>query len=161
MPERRAWNSTLPAPSEPMKRTELRRGPAKPKSRAQRLRDSVRKAREFARKYHSKERVVFVRYALECAVAGCGGMPENAHLDGEGTGRKGHYRRVAPLCGGHHRTRPDSLHALGSVTAFDARHTTDLEAVACATDSAWLTWGQAWIADAKASGDYDVMVRRA
>ena len=152
----RSWNSTLPAPVEPMKR-----GPAKKKTAAQRKRAEARKAREFARKYHSVERVVFVRYALECVVEGCGGLPENAHLDGEGTGRKGHYTRVAPICRCHHRTAPSSLHALGSVEAFDRVHHTDLETAAVRTDEAFQTWGQAWLAERKADGTFEDMRRAA
>lgn len=152
----RAWNSTLPAPRAP-----LRAGPAKKKTAAQRKRAKERKARAFARTYGSLERVLFVRYALECVVEGCGGLPENAHLDGEGMGRKGHYTRVAPICRRHHRTRKDSLHALGSVEAFDRVHHTDLEAAAVRTDEAFQAWGQAWLADRKADGSFEDMRRAA
>jgi len=160
MPERpRAHNSTLPAPTAPMKRTELRRG-AKPKGQAARRRAALRKARDFERTYLSVERVVFVRYALTCAVAYCCGLPECAHLSGEGTGRKGHYTRIVPLCRRHHRTATDSLHNLGSVEAFDARHGTDLEASARQTEVYWLTWGRQWIGEQKLSGEYALMARR-
>jgi len=144
-----------------MKRSELRRGQPKPKSKAQRRRDEARKAEAFARKYHSEERVIFVKFAMRCAVPGCDARPENAHLDGEGTGRKGAYTRIAPLCRGHHRLRADSLHALGSVSAFDACHSTHLDAVAKAVDGVWQSKGPSWVAQAKADGSYEAMRRAA
>lgn len=69
-----------------------------------------RKASEFRRAYHSKERVLFVK-GLPCSACGVVGYSENAHVPpkGEaGTGYKADYRFIAPLCG----IRPISLLAV-------------------------------------------------
>lgn len=68
-----------------------------------------RKGREFARTYHSEERVLFVR-GLPCCACGVVGYSENAHVPpkGEaGTGYKADYRFIAPLC--HERTKYDEV----------------------------------------------------
>jgi hypothetical protein len=136
-------------------------GRTRRKRAAARRRAERRKADEFARKYHSIERVLFVQYAGPCAVPGCASQPENAHLDGEGMGRKGHYTRTVRLCRGHHRTRAGSLHNLGSAAAFDRRHGTDLEGAARALERDWQERGEAWVAEQRASGAYDAMRRAA
>ena len=62
--------------------------------------NTKRKAAEFARCYHSVERVEFVK-RLPCAACGVVGYSQNAHVgkDGKGAGRKAHYTMIAPLCG--------------------------------------------------------------
>ena len=80
---------------------------AKPLKRSGRpkARNAKRKASEFARCYHSKERVEFVK-SLPCFATGIRGKSDNAHVtrDGsEGMGRKGGYRCIAPLTREAHR----------------------------------------------------------
>lgn len=101
---RRAHNSTLPVPSQKTlisgtrsakKGTSLaRKSPVKKVNRK-------RRASEFARCYHSKERVAFVK-SLPCAACGFVGFSQNAHVVDDGTkggGRKSGYGCIAPLCG--------------------------------------------------------------
>ena len=58
-----------------------------------------RKAKEFARCYHSVERVEFVK-SLPCSACGVVGYSQNAHVLGnDGMGRKKGYETIAPLCG--------------------------------------------------------------
>ena len=60
-----------------------------------------RRQSEFARTYHSKARVAWVK-AQPCVV--CGNTPsENAHVDNGGAGRKAGYQHIVPLCATHHR----------------------------------------------------------
>lgn len=60
-----------------------------------------RRRSEFARCYHSKERVEFVK-SLPCAACGVQGYSENAHVLGNGgMSRKADYTTIAPLCGVH------------------------------------------------------------
>jgi hypothetical protein len=73
-----------------------------PLKRGGRLKPVNRKRRtsEFARCYHSKERVAFVK-SLPCAcctdrLTGC----DNAHTRNGGAGRKGDYTTIVPLCRG-------------------------------------------------------------
>lgn len=80
------------------KRRAIRRAPADPV--------------EFARKYHSVERVQFVA-AMRCVAcalleperaADTRGACENAHSEsGKGTGFKAGYETVVPMCKRHHR----------------------------------------------------------
>lgn len=59
-------------------------------------RNPSRKAANFARAYHSDERVQWVA-SLRCA-CGCGVTPcENAHTESGGTGRKADYDTIIPL----------------------------------------------------------------
>jgi len=88
-----------------------------------------RKAREFARCYHSHERVAFIQ-ASPCIIPGCGCHSINAHVGskGAGAGRKADYDQIAPLCAVHHQ----ALH--------DGRLTPDqgwLLKHAAATEAAW------------------------
>lgn len=153
----RAHNSTLPVPAKGLERRTPLSTSSHGKSPAARKRREDRKALEFRRVYHSEERVLFVKFGLRCAVAGCESRPENAHLNTEGTSRKSGYLRVVPLCRGHHRIRTDSLHQLGSVERFDERHDTDLEPAAWWAEREWQEWGRAWIEQCKADGSYEVM----
>lgn len=66
----------------------------------------------------------------KCCVPGCGMMGELHHVRGVVSPKSGlplaprsgiAYVVVAPLCGAHHRTGPDSLHALGD-DGFEREH---------------------------------------
>jgi hypothetical protein len=56
----------------------------------------------------------------------CGGVTEFAHLTGGGRGIKGSDLHGVPLCTNHHTAGPGAFHALGSVSAFDSVHGTEL-----------------------------------
>lgn len=142
-----------PAPKDPPRE---RRKPARIKrSPIKRLNPRRRKS-EFARCYHSKERVAFVK-SLPCV--GCGfdprtniyGACENAHIETGGTSRKSDYTKVVPLCAPHpvggrigrlvvfrseegcHR----DLHHLGR-ESFEAKYKVNLEKAAAETEKRWL-----------------------
>lgn len=107
-------------------------------SRGTRLRprNPARRAKEWARAYHSPERVQFVN-SLRCVVGrSCGGAMENAHIKGGGMARKGAYELTVPMCHHHHI---DVLHAVGSAT-FARAYDLDLPALAAATERAWLAF---------------------
>jgi hypothetical protein len=115
------------------RRTQLRakkplRAKAQPKRARKPIKPKKRKPSEFARIYGSRERVQAIK-ALRCeACWKYRGPSENAHIKTGGTGRKADFAFIVPLCRGHHRTDTDSLHNLGSVEAFDAKHGTNLKA---------------------------------
>lgn len=109
-----------------------------------------RKAREFARAYHSKARVEFVK-SLPCAACGVVGYSENAHVPptGEaGAGYRADYRFIAPLCGrrGSAENIPAGRYYVGCHQLFDnypwvfeQRHPNfDPAKAAAETESAWL-----------------------
>lgn len=78
-----------------------------------------RKDREFARAYHSKERVLFVKSlgCLYCRMTfGCSAYPDvhNAHTENGGSGRKAGYETIIPLCATHHRAYDEHLPPLAS-----------------------------------------------
>lgn len=115
----RAFNSSLPAASKPMARNKApiprhakleRGGPPKRENRA-------RKLSAFARSYHSKARVRFVK-SLPCAADGRGPC-DNAHIPHEsaGAGLKAIYQAVIPLCSGingcHAKQHRDGWSGLG------------------------------------------------
>lgn len=125
------------------------------KSDAQRERDAERKAREFARKYGSLERVWFVSQVLLCAASGERGDNENAHAVGGGVGRKADYTTVLPLSPDHHR----ELHRIGA-ESFEHKYGINLEEAAAATELAWLTSGTDIVARAKADGRYERWLKR-
>jgi hypothetical protein len=95
----------------------MKRSPMPPrKSRIPRVNRQRRKS-EFARCYHSKERVLFVK-GLGCLVCTAiapifgivsAGESHNAHTSNEGKGRKGHYTTIIPLCASHHRRYDEHL----------------------------------------------------
>lgn len=101
-----------------------------------RKRNPKRKVSEFARTYHSKERVQFVK-SLPCYVMGSLGSTENAHVcdDGsKGMGRKSGYRCIAPLGQIPHRL----LHS--DPVEFYRRYRVtpgEMELAAAATESLW------------------------
>ena len=104
------------------------------KNATTRKRQKERKARAFARAYHSEERVVWVKQ-LNCVV--CGRTPcDNAHTETGGTGRKAGYKTIVPLCsgvGGHH----NELHATG-IRTFEDKYTINLRGKALRTQGWWL-----------------------
>lgn len=97
-----------------------------------RAKNAKRAASEFARCYHSEERVEWVR-SLPCVVGGCrNDSIENAHIEGDGTSRKAGYEKIVPLCRTHHR----QLHRDGRET-FEGAHLVDLAAMALDTERCW------------------------
>ncbi len=83
---------TLKRTSAPARKTPLKRG-GRPKVNRQ------RKAANFARQYHSVERVEFVK-SRPCDACRVVGYSENAHVGRRsGAGRKGPYTEIASLCG--------------------------------------------------------------
>jgi hypothetical protein len=100
-------------------------------------RNPKRRASEFARSYHSKARVEFVK-GLPCVTpdAFCWGGIENAHVGGKGagTGRKADSDQTAPMCRYHHR---DVFHRYGA-RFLEREFGINLEAAAAATETAWL-----------------------
>lgn len=70
-----------------------------------------RRESEFARCYHSRERVRFVK-GLPCFYCNAlspflgeatRGRCDNAHVEVDGIGRKAGYEQIVPLCRSHHR----------------------------------------------------------
>lgn len=72
-----------------------------PLKRAGRIKPKKRSAAEFARIYHSKARVAFVK-SLGCAVCFRTGDCDNAHTESGGKARKADYTTIVPLCRRHH-----------------------------------------------------------
>lgn len=94
-------------------------------------RNPKRRQSEFARAYHSKERVEWVK-SLPCCV--CSTVPsDNAHVGNGGAGRKAGYESIVPLCREHHR----ELHNIG-IQSFNERHWIWLHIVADTTQAVWL-----------------------
>jgi len=92
----------------------------------------TRTAAEFARIYHSLDRVDWIR-AGNCEV--CGASPcDNAHLVriGGGVGRKGGYRGIGRLCPRHHREQ----HAIGSAS-FQRKYGLDFVEITERTQREW------------------------
>lgn len=89
-----------------------------------------RKVSEFARTYGSKARVAWVR-ALPSVVSGKGPCV-NAHVRGDGAGRKADYCWIVPLTRDEH----DGLHFVG-VRAFEHGYSVDLKELAAETQRAW------------------------
>lgn len=107
-----------------------------------------RRKSEFARTYHSKERVAFVR-GLKCSACGVVGYSENAHVLGNGgMSRKADYTTIAPLCGTLDGVRTGNviIHSIGCHRVFDEyqevfnRRYPDFnpEKAAADCESAWL-----------------------
>ena len=75
--------------------------------------------------------------SLPCIVPGCPSLhQDNAHIEGDGAGRKANADKIVPLCRGHHRTRKDSLHNLGR-EEFEGTFYVDLAALALDTERTW------------------------
>ena len=117
-------------PSQPVKRSAI-----KPSGTRLNPVNQKRKASAFARAYHSKERVAFVK-ALPCVV--CHQTPsDNAHIENGGMGRKADYTTIVPLCRTHHRR----LHILGRAT-FEASYGVALGLWTTHTELSWFRWGK-------------------
>jgi hypothetical protein len=116
------------------RRTPLQRG--KPPRKV----NPKRRKSEFARCYHSRQRVRWVK-SLPCLVCAsispllihCTGPSDNAHTVTDGMGRKAGYDTIVPLCRSHHR-RYDEHRA-----PFDRPEAREwLHAVAARVEEAWL-----------------------
>lgn len=106
----------------------------------------ARKKKEFARCYGSKARVLWIQ-AQRCVA--CGHSPsENAHIEGDGAGRKASFEKVVPLCGLRPSVRPGFLASVGCHAhlhrigrhAFENHYGIDLNAEADRTHAAWLSF---------------------
>ena len=116
-----------------MKRVPIKRRSAPHRTTAIRTQNRKRKASEFARCYHSRERVAWVK-GLSCSVLGCKRGPiENAHSESEGMGYKASYTRILPLCRYHH----GYVHLVG-VDSFEDRFAVNLGLAAHRTQELWL-----------------------
>jgi hypothetical protein len=94
-----------------------------------------RRAKAFARAYHSKERVAFIQ-SLPCHA--CGVRPsDNAHIPdpSSGMGLKAVYTAICPLCRSCHVI----LHAIGP-SRFQIRYSVSLVAGANLAAAAWLAF---------------------
>jgi hypothetical protein len=101
-------------------------------------RNAKRRKSEFARCYHSAERVEFVK-SLPCAVSGLafnGELRENAHIEGGGAGRKADYTKIIPLCRRCHQ----QLHSFGRKDFEQYHGCPDLDQLAAETESRWLSY---------------------
>jgi hypothetical protein len=91
--------------------------------------NKARKAKEFRRTYGSKDRVEFVK-ALPCSVLGCLATPsDNAHITGDGAGRKADADTCIPLCRAHHDEFDAGHETFAAKYRFDAvyhAHLTEL-----------------------------------
>lgn len=90
-----------------------------------------RKASEFARCYHSKRRVSWVK-GLPSVVSGESPC-DNVHVRGDGAGRKAGYEYIIPLTRAEHR----ELHQIGA-RSFERKCKVFLLMEAARTMSAWL-----------------------
>lgn len=114
-----------------IRRSPLKRGaPPKRSTKRIRPRNLERQKKEFARAYHSIERVEFVK-SLPC-VAGCLRPSQNAHIETGGAGRKADYDKIVPLCFYAHRL----FHSWGRVS-FEKHFSIDLDALAADTERCW------------------------
>lgn len=110
---------------------------APPRKRPKRA-NPKRKASEFARCFHSLERVQFVK-DMPCTVrhsGGCGGQIDNAHRKGDGASRRSGYENILPLCTMHHTAGNDSLHVL-QPQRFEQRHSVALIDACARVQMAW------------------------
>ncbi len=124
-----------PAPK-PKKRAPKIRKPI-PRGGPPKKRNAQRKKSEFARCYHSVERVEFVN-GLPCCVRGFHyGPMQNAHTETGGIGRKAGYKSIVPMCFTHHH----DLHASGAET-FQRDCNIDLSREAKLTDERWASHKQ-------------------
>lgn len=119
-------------------RKPLRRSttPIKRKTRVRPI-NRKRKAKTFARAYGGSARAEFVK-GMACIVGRiqeypkCWGDMVNAHIKGDGAGRKADARFCVPLCVYHH----DQLHEL-QPRLFQLGYGVNLEEAAKATEMAW------------------------
>lgn len=111
----------------------------KPRSSATRRkglpsRNRKRQASAFARAFHSKARVAFVK-ALPCTLdsGACAGPMHNHHTRSRGAG--GDFTTIVPLCQLHH----DVVHRFGQRSAF-AAHRVDPKEAATRVEAMWSAW---------------------
>lgn len=121
-----AYFAEDPTPNAPKKRSYLPRESARHKAKrlanppaprtpigrktVPKKKNVKRRQSEFARCYHSKERVAWVK-SLPCVIcaglspfiAAVTGPRDNAHTESGGAGRKAGYETIVPLCRNHHR----------------------------------------------------------
>ena len=108
------------------------------KSKTTRKRQRVRRKSEFARCYHSRSRVQFVK-VMGCSTCGWeSGEPiENAHTGTRsGAGRKAGYETIVPFCRSCHRE-----YDAGRYQFCKARNFAFVKRAA-AVESAWQDWGE-------------------
>lgn len=129
-----------------MRRTQIKR-----KKGVRRV-NPERRAREWARAYHSLERCFYVSAVLSCIVPTCeqdaGDYLDNAHAHTGGKGRKGPYTEIFPACRGHH-TEHDEGRA-----RFSEKYGVDPDEAAMLTEESWQEYGADVVARAKADGRY-------
>ena len=95
------------------------------------------KPAEFARVYYSEERVAYIN-ALPCVACKALGarqrsQSDNHHTLGGGTGRKGPYLSITPLCRDHHM----EYHRAGKLTVASRWRIGSWEAVAWGIERGW------------------------
>ena len=96
--------------SAPLRSREPARGGGIPRKTRIKASNAKRRMSEFARCYHSRERVRFVK-GLPCFYCNAlspflgdatRGRCDNAHVETDGAGRKASYDKIVPLCRSHH-----------------------------------------------------------
>lgn len=112
------------------RRKPLRSKPLRPAPPLGRKGRKKRTPDEFARIYHSKERVAYVK-SWPCCV--CGSVPsDNAHTTGFGMGIKAGYETIIPLCRTHHRAYDEHRFPFATEEAREAA-----KAHAAIVESCW------------------------
>jgi hypothetical protein len=111
-------------PRKPIVRTAMKKQRAPVKAR-----NVKRHAAELLRTYGPPERREWVK-AQPCIVSGYTPC-DNAHIEGDGAGRKAGFDKIVPLTRKHHR----ELHK--GRAAFEKKYDLDLDALAALTELAW------------------------
>lgn len=94
--------------------------------------------KNWARSFHSLERVRFVK-RLPCSVAECRCRPsENAHGWVDGLSRRADYDAILPLCKAHH----DELDESDGRAAFETKYGLWVELKAAETQASWLVFAE-------------------
>lgn len=105
--------------------------------------DEERAAAEWARKYGSIERVLFVKHGGPCSTPRCGGRPcDNSHYGTEGMGRKAHHTRILRQC----RKCHDRVGDIGWPAFLDENPGLDPERECEVLDIHWQEHGADWVA---------------
>lgn len=82
-------------------------------------RTAKQKAANWARAYGSDERREWVQ-RQRCIVPGCHCRQSvNAHIEGDGVGRKAHHTKIIPVCDLHHREMHDGIASFALEYGFD------------------------------------------
>lgn len=119
----------------------IRRSPLPRSTKPIRRRNPKRQRSEFARCYHSRERVRFVK-SLGCVVCtmlspffglATAGKCHNAHTETGGMGRKADYTTIVPLCPVHHKRYDEHLDPCDSEKARQL-----IKAAAAQVEKLWL-----------------------